>query len=47
MHGELNQLDLRQIQEHYTGDDNLMIEGCMDFKIARSLEELEKMLKEI
>ena len=31
----------------YTGDDNLMIEGCMDFKIARSLEELEKMLKEI
>ena len=31
----------------YTGDDNLMIEGCMDFKIARSLEELEIMLKEI
>lgn len=30
-----------------TGDDNLMIEGCMDFKIARSLDELEKMLKEI
>ena len=31
----------------YTGDDNLMIEGCMNFKIARNLEELEKMLKEI
>lgn len=31
----------------YTGDDNLMIEGCMNFKVARSLEELEKMLKEV
>lgn len=30
-----------------TGDDNLMIEGCFDFKIARNLEDLEKMLKEI
>ena len=30
-----------------TGDDNLMIEGCFDFKIARNLNELEKMLKEI
>ena len=28
----------------YTGDDNLMIEGCMDFKIARNLKELEEML---
>lgn len=31
----------------YTGDDNLMIEGCMNFKIARNLEELEKMINEI
>ena len=31
----------------YTGDDNLMIEGCMNFKIDRNLEEIEKMLKEI
>ena len=31
----------------FTGDDNLMIEGCMNFKIARSLEELENMLNEI
>lgn len=30
----------------YTGDDNLMIEGCMKFKIARNLEELEENLKE-
>lgn len=30
----------------YTGDDNLMIEGCMNFKIARNLEELEENLKE-
>lgn len=29
-----------------TGNDNLMIEGCMNFKIAKSKEELEIMLKE-
>lgn len=30
----------------YTGDDNLMIEGCMEFKIARDLNELERIIKE-
>ena len=29
-----------------TGDDNLFIEGCFDFKIARTLNELELFLKE-
>ena len=27
-----------------TGDDNLFIEGCFDFKIAKSLDELKQML---
>lgn len=40
-----NDTDTRALD--YTGDDNLMIEGCMNFKIARSLEELENMLNEI
>ena len=30
-----------------SGDDNLMIEGCFDFKIARTIEELIKMLKKM
>jgi len=29
-----------------TGDDNLFIEGCFNFKVAKSLEELELFLKE-
>ena len=31
----------------YTGDDNLMIEACMDFRIVRNLNDLEEMLKNI
>ena len=31
----------------YTGDVNLMIAGCMNFKIAKDLEELDKMLKDL
>ena len=27
-----------------TGDDNLFIEGCFDFKVAKSLDELKMML---
>lgn len=29
----------------YTGDDNLMIEGCMDFRIARNLEQLDELIR--
>ena len=30
----------------FTGDDNLFIEGCMDFKVIHNKEELKKALME-
>ena len=29
-----------------TGDDNLFIEGCFDFKVARTLDELKRYLED-
>ena len=31
----------------FTGDDNLFIEGCMDFRVMHSVEELKEELEKV